>query len=136
MRITGDRYVNCLNYGYAILRGAVARNLVTRGLEPCLGIFHHSELNQFNLADDLMEPYRPLVDLFTATFVREEGDLTPKLKQQLFNLSNYVVQQNGKKYKAISAVGRTADSFCRILKGEAKIPELPQLIPLEEYRYE
>ena len=34
-----------LNYGYAILRGAIARNLVMHGLEPCLGIFHHSELN-------------------------------------------------------------------------------------------
>ena len=127
---------SCLNYGYAILRGAVARNLVTRGIEPCLGIFHHNALNQFNLADDLMEPYRPLVDLFTATFVREDGDLSPKLKQQLFNLSNYVVQQGGRKYKAITAVGRTADSFCRILKGESSQPELPLLIPLQEYHYE
>lgn len=74
-----------LNYGYAILRGTVARNLVMRGLEPCLGIFHHSELNQFNLADDLMEPYRPLVDLYVASQVPDDdGPLTPSLKQQLF----------------------------------------------------
>ncbi len=126
----------CLNYGYAILRGAVARNLVIRGIEPCLGIFHHNELNQFNLADDLMEPYRPLVDLFVASSVQEDGELTPRIKQQLFNLSNYLIRQNEKEYKAISAVGRITDSFCRILRREDKMLEVPELIPLREYRYE
>ena len=87
------RDTNCLsnaalNYGYAILRGAVARNLAVHGIEPCLGIFHHSELNQFNLADDLMEPYRPLIDLYVASSVKDKAeDLTPKMKQSLFNLT-------------------------------------------------
>ena len=126
----------CLNYGYSILRGAIARNLVIRGIEPCLGIFHHNELNQFNLADDLMEPYRPLVDLYVATAINGEGILTPAIKQQLFNLSNYLVEQNGKKYKAISAVGRMTDSFVRILRGQERILEVPELLPLQEYHYE
>lgn len=126
-----------LNYGYAILRGAVARNLAIHGIEPCLGIFHHSELNQFNLADDLMEPYRPLVDLYVASNAAEEYvDLTPKIKQQLFNLTNYLVRQNGKRYRLISAVGRMAESFARILAQSTGALELPELIPLELYRYE
>lgn len=58
-----------LNYGYAILRGAIARNLVIHGLEPCIGIHHRSELNNFNLADDIIEPFRPAVDLFVATHI-------------------------------------------------------------------
>lgn len=126
-----------LNYGYAILRGAVARNLAVHGIEPCLGIFHHSELNQFNLADDLMEPYRPLVDLYVASHTGgEEGNLTPKLKQSLFNLTNYLVRQGGKRYRMISAVGRMTESFARVLVQETGVLELPELIPLELYRYE
>lgn len=126
-----------LNYGYAILRGAVARNLAVHGIEPALGIFHHSELNQFNLADDLMEPYRPLVDLYVASCVDEEyEDLTPQLKQQLFNLTSYIVRQDGKKFRMISAIGRMAESFARVLSRDADTMELPELCPLETYRYE
>lgn len=126
-----------LNYGYAILRGAVARNLVVHGLEPCLGICHHSELNQFNLADDLMEPYRPLVDLFVAVNVDEDtGELTPQIKHQLFNLTNYLVLQGGKHYRMISAVGRMVESFTRAVMRCEKELELPELMPLEAYRYE
>lgn len=126
-----------LNYGYAILRGTVARNLVMRGLEPCLGIFHHSELNQFNLADDLMEPYRPLVDLYVASRVPDDdGPLTPSLKQQLFHLTNYLVEQNGKRFRMISAIGRMADSFSRMVQRETGPLELPLLLPLQPYRYE
>lgn len=126
-----------LNYGYAILRGAVARNLVVHGLEPCLGIFHHSELNQFNLADDLMEPYRPLVDLYVASNICDtDEDLCPELKQRLFNLTNYLLLQNKKRYRTISAIGRMAESFARVLSQDTATLELPELIPLEPYRYE
>ena len=53
-----------LNYGYAILRSVIRRELVMRGLEPSLGIHHASTDNPFNLSDDLIEPYRPFVDDF------------------------------------------------------------------------
>ena len=136
-RDTGCLTNAALNYGYAILRGAVARNLAVHGIEPCLGIFHHSELNQFNLADDLMEPYRPLVDLYVASQVNDkERNLTPKMKQNLFNLTNYMVRQNGKRYRMISAVGRMTESFARVLAQPSSSLELPELIPLESYRYE
>ena len=125
-----------LNYGYAILRGAVARNLVMYGLEPCLGIFHHNELNQFNLADDLIEPFRPLVDLFVASTVPDDdGDLTPDIKHQLFNLTNYIVQQNGRRYRTITAIGRSVQSFSRSIQDGSPL-DLPELLPLEMYRYE
>lgn len=58
-----------LNYGYAILRAAIARELVHFGFIPALGIHHCSELNAFNLADDLIEPFRPFVD----TYVKLNG---------------------------------------------------------------
>lgn len=51
-----------LNYGYTLLRAAVARALMGSGLLPALGIFHRNRYNAFPLADDIMEPYRPYVD--------------------------------------------------------------------------
>ena len=53
---------NMLNYGYSILRAAVARSLMGSGLFPAFGIFHRNRYNAFPLADDIMEPYRPYVD--------------------------------------------------------------------------
>ena len=53
---------NLLNYGYTLLRAAVARALMGSGLLPALGIFHRNRYNAFPLADDIMEPYRPYVD--------------------------------------------------------------------------
>ena len=52
-----------LNYGYAVVRSAIARKLVATGFHPTFGIHHDSQLNTFNLADDLIEPYRAMVDL-------------------------------------------------------------------------
>lgn len=126
-----------LNYGFAILRGAIARNLVVHGLEPCLGIHHHSELNRFNLADDLIEPYRPLVELHVASSLPEsgQGELTPKHKQSLFNLTNYLMLQEGKRYRVMVSVERCAEQFSEsLLTGEARL-SLPALLPLEQYRY-
>lgn len=53
---------NLLNYGYTLLRAAVARALMGSGLLPAFGIFHRNRYNAFPLADDIMEPYRPYVD--------------------------------------------------------------------------
>lgn len=58
----GDPPNQLLNYGYALLRSAVARSLMNAGLLPTVGIFHKSCFNAFPLADDMMEPYRPFVD--------------------------------------------------------------------------
>ena len=52
-----------LNYGYAILRSAVARSVLAAGLHPTLGLFHGNQYNPMGLVDDLMEPFRPIVDL-------------------------------------------------------------------------
>lgn len=83
------RFVNAgLNYGYAVLRAAIARSLVAYGFLPAFGIHHHSEQNAFNLADDLIEPYRPLVDahVLKSWPLEPERELSPKDKQQLVAL--------------------------------------------------
>lgn len=62
--IRGDEGLEnlAMNYGYAIIRAAIARIVVGQGLLPVYGVFHHNEYNAFNLVDDLMEPFRPLMD--------------------------------------------------------------------------
>lgn len=64
------------------------RCLTVYGFQPCLGLHHDSELNQFNLADDLMEPFRPVADLYVAANVAENAALTPILKGKIVNLLN------------------------------------------------
>jgi CRISPR-associated protein Cas1 len=125
-----------LNYGYAVIRGAVARNLVMHGLEPCLGLHHRSELNNFNLADDLMEAFRPLVDLFAASRDWDEDGLAPQQKQSLFNITNLLVAQAGGKYRVMSAIGRSVVSLAQSYKEGKNFIELPELLPLELHRYE
>ncbi|MDZ7651824.1 MAG: type II CRISPR-associated endonuclease Cas1 [Burkholderiaceae bacterium] len=88
-----ERWINAaLDYGYAVLRGAIARGLVAHGLLPSVGLFHASEQNAFNLADDLIEPFRPLVDLHVARNLRPVGaepqELSPADKVGLVALLN------------------------------------------------
>ena len=62
-----------LNYGYTVLRAATARAVVSAGLHPTIGLFHSNRRNAFALADDLMEPFRPLVDCSVRSIVRTRG---------------------------------------------------------------
>ena len=78
-----------LNYGYAILRAAVARALAGAGLLPTLGIHHKNRYNAYCLADDVMEPYRPFVDWLVVDLyeeLMEAGELLKEHRQQLLQL--------------------------------------------------
>ncbi len=63
-----------LNYGYTVLRAAVSRAIVASGLHPSIGLHHHNKLNAFALADDLMEPFRPLVDCAVLGLIKRGVD--------------------------------------------------------------
>lgn len=78
---------NLLNYGYTILRAAVARSLMGSGLLPAFGIFHRNRYNAFPLADDVMEPYRPYVDEAVARLYAEgRSQLTKEVKSELLRV--------------------------------------------------
>lgn len=73
-----------LNYGYAVLRATVSRAICAAGLHPTIGIFHANRANSFALADDVMEPYRPLVDLMVLDLAGDgQTEVTPETKQVL-----------------------------------------------------
>ncbi|MBQ7725522.1 MAG: type II CRISPR-associated endonuclease Cas1 [Clostridia bacterium] len=125
-----------LNYGYAILRGTIEKYLIVYGYEPSLGLFHKSELNQFNLADDLIEPYRPLVDLFVKRFAEEEEPLTTARKAQLVDLLNADVIIDHKLYACAKAIELTVSSLTSFIQGKRQDLALPSLTDLEHHRYE
>lgn len=127
----------CLNYGYAVLRGCIARYLAAYGFLPCIGIHHCSQLNAFNLADDIIEPYRPIVDLFVAANVaKQTGGLTPDLKRYLFHLLNYNIQICGKQYGLAYATELTIQSFSACCGKKQKELKLPLLVELSLHSYE
>lgn len=78
---------NLLNYGYTLLRAAVARALMGSGLLPALGIFHRNRYNAFPLADDIMEPYRPYVDeIVYHMYINGITELDKDAKSQLLHV--------------------------------------------------
>lgn len=127
-----------LDYGYAVLRAAIARALVAHGLLPALGIFHASEQNAFNLADDVIEPFRPLVDLFVATqSVPADSDLRPADKVALVGLLNVDVEMPRGTMSVLSAIEHTVESLARVYDGGSDtLLELPNLIGLEQHHLE
>jgi len=132
------RWTNAaLNYGYAVLRGAIARGLVAHGFHPSIGLFHDSEQNAFNLADDLIEPFRPLVDLYVAQCpAPKEAELMPKDKQALVALLNVDVGMPQGKMSALSAVEYAVESLARTFESGHVELDLPRLIGLQAHRLE
>ena len=133
------RFTNAaLNYGYAVLRGAIARGLVAHGLLPSLGLFHDSEQNAFNLADDVIEPFRSLVDLFVSKRVMPDDDeLRPEDKVALVGLLNVDMGMPRGKMSVLSAIEHTIESLARVYDGgNESLLELPVLIGLEQHSLE
>jgi len=122
---------NLLNYGYAILRAVVARALVSSGLLPTLGIHHHNRYNAYCLADDIMEPYRPFVDLVVFD-LSDRGNIPEELtvdhKAELLRIPNIDVMINGRMSPLMLAVAQTTASLYQCFNGttrKIKYPELP-----------
>ncbi len=125
-----------LNYGYAIIRGMIARTLIMYGFEPSIGIFHHNELNNFNLADDFIEPFRPLVDLYIKNKIDfSNNELSSFEKKKIYNIINCLVLIDGKKFNVQGAIEYMIKSFSTSMNKKENLIKVPELIQLEEYRY-
>ena len=101
-----------------------------------MGIFHHNQLNNFNLADDIIECFRPLVDLYVASNI----DLTKKYletqdKQILYNIVNCLVLIDGKKFNVQGAVEYMIKSLSTSMNKNENLIVLPELIGIQEYCY-
>lgn len=120
-----------LNYGYAILRAATARALSGSGLLPTLGIHHRNKYNSYCLADDIMEPYRPFVDLLVLEMQAQNlncGELGKQEKAHLLQLLTQNVKINGKKSPLMVALSNTTASLSRCFEGKGKRIIYPEVI--------
>jgi CRISPR-associated protein Cas1 len=103
-----------LNYGYTVVRSCVARSIIAAGLHPTIGLHHHNRLNGFALADDLVEPFRPLVDNLVQQMVDEGVDsITPEAKLRLARLIGHDVRIGGNVSPVSVASQRMAQSLAR-----------------------
>jgi CRISPR-associated protein Cas1 len=118
-----------LNYGYAILRAMTARAVCAAGLHPTLGLHHHNKYNAFCLADDLMEPFRPLVDRTVAEFLAFYGPdptMDKTAKQGLIEGLTGRVLVEGEWRTVFDALTRMAASLAGVYAGERKELVLPE----------
>jgi CRISPR-associated protein Cas1 len=114
---------NLLNYGYAIVRAMVARALVGSGLLPVMGIHHRNQYNAYCLADDIMEPYRPYVDMLVYQQVRNHGsflELSPAMKQEFLSLPTQDVQIEEQTSPMMLAITRTTASLAKCFEGSVR----------------
>ena len=134
-----DRVNSSLNYGYAILRSAIRHSFAAHGFEPSFGIGHESEENPFNLADDLIEPYRPFVDQIILTQILSKSKEIFDQEDRLLLIEKVLLSEcllDGKTYHISDAVARTVESYLRCLEkgtiGELLLPELIEPLVLSE----
>lgn len=120
-----------LNYGYALLRAATARALISSGLICIRGVHHHNRYNAFCLADDIMEPYRPFVDQAVLSGIFPfDGQITkliPVLKRNLLSVLSCDVEILGKKSPLMVALSYTTSSLAKYFLGKTEEIVVPCL---------
>ncbi|NLH46911.1 MAG: type II CRISPR-associated endonuclease Cas1 [Acholeplasmataceae bacterium] len=135
LRFSDDAVNAALNYGYAILRSAVTKTLYAYGFQTVLGIHHISETNPFNLAEDMIEPLRPLVDYWVV--VNSESlveNLTAQNRMELINIVNQPMLWEGKKMHVRTAIDKYIGSFTSAVdKQDPSLLKFPLIIELPPY---
>jgi CRISPR-associated protein Cas1 len=122
----GDGVNALLNYGYAVVRAALARALIAAGLHPALGLQHSNRSNAFCLADDLIEPLRPLVDARARRIVMSgRMDLDRATKAELLELLTLEVEIGGVSGPLMVSLHRYVASLVRCYEGGTRVLEVP-----------
>lgn len=133
-RMTDDVTNAALNYGYTIIRSSVCKTLVAYGYNCVLGIHHTNEQNAYNLADDIMEPFRPLVDLWTDNSCEDLfEELSKTNRKDLINLVNVPIKMGKRKMRVRYAIDKCVSSLTSAIeKHDPTLLQLPTLIQIDE----
>lgn len=116
-----------LNYGYTVLRAATARAVSAAGLHPTIGLFHSNRSNAFALADDLMEPFRPLVDLTARAIAASDGaEVTSDAKRRMAELIALDLPLTGETSPVSVALSRLAVSLAQSFETKRLALALPE----------
>lgn len=115
-----------LNYGYTVLRAATARSVISAGLHPTIGLHHSNEGNAMRLVDDLMEPFRPMIDL-KVWQLNQQGEtmITPETKRTLVKTLYDDMQTSSGATPVMICTQKLAVSLAQLFMGEKEKLELP-----------
>ena len=131
-RRTDDPINSRLNYGYAVVRSSIARSAVAAGFHPAFGIHHNSQLNPFNLADDLIEPFRPMVDLVAHENIGPNERLTKAERYAMAGVLYNACIVDGANVNVLTAITEMCESLKRIIcDGSDEQLKLPTILPIE-----
>ncbi|MBQ0004618.1 MAG: type II CRISPR-associated endonuclease Cas1 [Clostridiales bacterium] len=131
-RRTDDPVNSRLNYGYAVVRSAIVRSLVASGFHPTFGIHHDSQLNAFNLADDLIEPYRAMVDVVAHNNVGTNLQLSKVERKAIAHILHNACMVCGAKVNVMASIDIMVESLKRIILDKSSEPlQLPTILPVE-----
>lgn len=126
IRFEDDEINQSLNYGYAILRGIIKQYLSAKGLQPSLGLWHKSQFNNFNLADDIIEVYRPMVDFITYHFIVKDDQFTKEERMVLQNVMFQKVRINNSKIDYIESVNQYINQIIGYMNYESDNLSIPR----------
>ncbi len=131
---TRDGVNAMLNYGYAVLRGAVARSVVASGLHPALGIHHHNQYDYLCLADDLIEPLRPCVDKIIYRMILSGNyplEVSKQTKPQLLTILSVTCGMKGRNLPLLAALQQYTATVRDVLIKKRKKAICPEIITEE-----
>jgi len=124
---------SALNYGYTIIRSTLCRAIVAYGLIPCFGIHHKNELNAFNLADDLIEPFRPIIDAFVKKLIIDspkKAELTKELRASLLKVNHLNCKLEDEIYQLNNSTEKICSTLVTAIRNkDPTMLRLPEFIP-------
>lgn len=123
---------SCLNYGYSIVRNSIVREIIAAGLLPSFGIHHQNLFNAYNLADDLIEVFRPCVDMITYRIADDRVQLDREQRRELTGVLLQAVQLGDRKVNILSAIDMMIEDLRSFYAEEKQGICLPQLLPEEK----
>lgn len=138
IRFEDDIENGCLNFCYHIVRTIISKEIISRGYNTTLGINHKSQYNTFNLSDDIIEVFRPIVDYYVYNLLNEKefcgiSEITKELKIRLIDIANYKIKFSGKVYSILNAIPYYVSNIIRYMEKEGKSKyEYPTLIYHED----
>ncbi|HOI46161.1 MAG TPA: type II CRISPR-associated endonuclease Cas1 [Bacilli bacterium] len=112
-----DDVINAgLNYGYSILRSQITKSAISKGLNTCIGLFHKGASNFHNLSDDIIEPFRPIIDDFVYNNLLNEQSFKKEHRLNIIKISSKKIMYNGQKQTLLNVINMFIDQIIRYIE--------------------